>query len=114
MEFATYALSNLPCSTVTPLFVCTLDSWVVFLSSPLLESGSVQHVIEEDAGLLVEFASVAWHRGQRKAPLRFSLSQGVAIRGKGVLWEESFSAVPINVLLIEGQLLHPSCQWPRW
>ena len=86
---------------VTPLFVCTQDSWVVVLSNPLLESGSVQHVIEEDAGLFVELASGAWHRGQLEASLRFSLSQRDAIRGKGVLWVESLCAVPLN----EGHLL---------
>ena len=91
---------------MTPLFVCAQDSWVVLLSSPLLESGSVQHVIEEDAGLLIELAFFAWHRGQLEAPLRFSLSQGGAIRGKGVLWEESLSAVPISVPLNEGHLHH--------
>ena len=56
---------------------------VVPLSAPLMDSGFVQHVIVEDAGLLVELASVAWHRDQRKAPLCFSLSQGGAIRGNG-------------------------------
>ena len=40
---------------------------------PLLENGSVQHVIEEDAGLLVELASVAWHRGKAS----FAQSQSV-------------------------------------
>ena len=95
-----------PCSNVTPLFLCARDSWVALLSSPLLKSGSVQHVIEEDAGLLVELSSVAWHRGQLEAPLRFSLSQGSAIRGKGVLWEESLCEVPISVPLNEGHLLH--------
>ena len=70
---------------MTPLFVCNQDSWVVLLSSPLQESGSVQHVIEEDAWLLVVLASVAWHFGQRKAPLRFSRSPGGAIRGRDVL-----------------------------
>ena len=74
-------------------------------SNPLLENGSVQHVIEEDAGLLVELASVAWHRDQ-EAPLRFSLRHGGAIKGKGVLWEESLCAVPISVPLSEGHLLH--------
>ena len=32
---------------------------MALLSNPLLEDGLVQHVIEEDAGLLVELASVA-------------------------------------------------------
>ena len=45
-----------------------------------------------------------WHRGQRTAPLRFSLSPGGAIRGKDVPWEGSVNAVPINVLLKEGHL----------
>ena len=94
------------CSNVTPLFVCAQDSWVVLLSSPLQENGSVQHVIEEDAGLLVELASVAWHRDQLEAPLRFSLSHGGAIKGKGVLWEESLDAVPTSVPLNEGHLHH--------
>ena len=32
---------------------------MVLLSNPLLENGSVQHVIEEDAGLLAALASDA-------------------------------------------------------
>ena len=79
---------------------------MVLLSSPLQESGSVQRVIEEDAGLLVVLASDAWHRGQRKVPLRFSHSPGGAIRGRDVLWEENHNAVPINVPLKEGRLVH--------
>ena len=79
---------------------------MALLSNPLLVNDSVEHVIEEDAGLLVELASVAWHRDQLEAPLRFSLSHGGAIKGKGVLWEESLCAVPISVPLNEGHLLH--------
>ena len=52
-------LSQSPCFIVTLLFGCPPDSWVVLLSNPLLENGSVQHVIEEDAGLLVALASAA-------------------------------------------------------
>ena len=51
--------SQPPCFIVTPLFGCARDSWVVLLSNQLLENGSVQHVIGEDAGLLVALASVA-------------------------------------------------------
>ena len=77
---------------------------MVLLSNPLLENGSVQHVIEEDVGPLAALASDAWHRDQLETPLRFSLSRGVAIKGNGVLWVENLSAVPINALLNGGHL----------
>ena len=83
---------------------------MVLLSNPLLENGSVQLVIEEDAGLLVELAFVAWHRDQLEAPLRFSLSHGGVIKGKGVLWGESLCAVPISAPLNGGHLHGASVQ----
>ena len=86
LTFSGRDLRHMPCPTSVlhrdSLFVCSQDSWVVLLSSPLQESGSVERVIEEDAGLLVVLASVAWHRGQRKAPPRFSLCQGAPSEGK--------------------------------
>ena len=44
------------------------------------------------------------HHDQLEASLRFSLSRGVEINGKDVLWVESLCAVPINALLNGGHL----------
>ena len=93
-----------PCFIATLPFGCARDSWVVLRSNPLLENGSVQHVIEEDAGLLAALASAAWHHDQLETPLRFSLNRGVAIKGNGVLWVENLSAVLINAPLNGGHL----------
>ena len=64
-------LRHLPC----PTSVLHRDSTVRMQSrllggAPLQENGSVQHLIEEDAGLPVVLVSVAWHRGRRRVPQR--------------------------------------------